>query len=47
MGEEKAGRCVLISLHELGMATRDLWDQVLWWLSRKVVAAQPSGEVRG
>lgn len=43
----RAGRCVLISLHELGMATRDLRDQVLWWLSREVVAAQPEGKVRG
>lgn len=45
MGVGKAGKCVLISLHELGMATRDQWDQVLWWLSRKVVAVHPGGKV--
>lgn len=38
----KVSRCVLISLHELGMATRDQWDQVLRWLSRKVVAVKRS-----
>lgn len=47
MGAGKASRCVLISLHELGMTTRDLWDEVLWWLSREVVASQPGGKVGG
>lgn len=46
-GAGRAGWCVLISLHELGMVTRDLRDQVRWWLSQEVVAAQPSGKFRG
>lgn len=45
LGMGEARRCVLISLHELGMATRDLRDQVLLWLTREDVAKQPGGRV--
>jgi hypothetical protein len=47
-GHREGCRCVLISLHELGMATRDLRDQMhVVVVNPEVLAVQCSAARRG